>query len=236
MKPGADSPVNAVAPLTVIFAGSLLVGFSGALTPGPLLVVNITSVAREGFAAGLWVATGHAVAEFAVVLLLRLGLSGVVRRPAAAAAIGVIGGIFLLWMGYGIIMEAPMLSLQASLSGASGGSTIGPFLGGALASVANPYWLLWWATIGAGYMVRSLQHGLAGVAAFYTGHILSDYSWYSLVAFVVATGRQVISDAVYQGVLLACGVFLLFLGASFVWGGVQKMRVRGAANGPAKSA
>ena len=127
-------------------------------------------------------------------------------------------------MGYGIIVETPSLSLRASLSGASGGTTIGPFAGGIVASVANPYWLLWWATIGAGYMVRSLQYGLAGIAAFYTGHILSDYVWYSLVAYIVDTGRQVISDAVYQGVLLACGVFLLFLGTSFVVGGVRRIR------------
>lgn len=216
--------LKAVASLAAIFGGSLLVGFSGALTPGPLLVVNITSVAREGFAAGLWVATGHAAAEFAVVLLLRAGLSRVVQRPHAAAVIGMAGGLVLLWMGYGIVRDAPALSLSAALDGRAGAAAVGPFAGGVLASISNPYWLLWWATIGASYMVRSLQQGAAGVAAFYSGHILSDYSWYALVAFIIATGRQVINDAVYQGVLLACGAFLLLLGGGFIWGGLRRWR------------
>lgn len=207
----------AFAPLLAIFSTSLLVGYSGALTPGPLLVVNISSVARGGFAAGLWVASGHAAAELAVVLLLRAGLSRVVQRPAAVASIGLVGGLVLLRMGYSLLTEATGLSLSAELAGSPERAAIGPFAGGMIASVVNPYWLLWWATIGASYMVRSVQYGPAGILAFYVGHILSDYSWYALVAFIVATGRQIINDAMYQGVLLACGAFLLFLGAWFIW-------------------
>lgn len=215
---------NALAPLLAIFGSSLLVGFSGALTPGPLLVVTITSVAQEGFSAGLWVASGHAVTEFLVVLLLRAGLGHIVQQPRAAAAIGVVGGLVLLWLGFGIITEVSGLSLSAALGGAAEPMGFGPFAGGVIASVSNPYWLLWWATIGASYTVRSLQAGPGGVAAFYVGHILSDYSWYALVALIVATGRQLISDAVYQGVVLACGAFLLFLGGSFIVKSVRQAR------------
>ncbi|MCX6020327.1 MAG: LysE family transporter [Chloroflexi bacterium] len=211
-------------PLLVLFAGSLMVGFSGALTPGPLLVVNITQAVRGGVAAGLWVATGHAAAELAVVFLLRAGLSSLVQRRGVGAAIGVVGGLVLVWLGLATVADAPALSLQAALVGAASEPAIGPFMGGILASVSNPYWLLWWSTVGAGYMVRSLQHGLSGVAAFYLGHILSDYSWYMLVAFIVQTGRQVISDSVYQGVLFLCGAFLVVLGAAFIVGGVRQWR------------
>ncbi|MBI4498271.1 MAG: LysE family transporter [Chloroflexi bacterium] len=215
-----------LAPLFWIFSTSLLVGFSGALTPGPLLVVDITEAARTGFWAGPWVATGHALMELLAVLLLVVGLNRAVQQGAVAGTIGVLGGLVLVWMGISTVVEAPSLSLRAALEGGAGSSGLGPLLGGALASIANPYWLIWWATVGAGYTVRALHHGIAGVGAFYVGHVLSDYSWYTFVAIVVATGRTLLPDLAYQGILVACGLFLLGLGAYFVVSGVGFWRGR----------
>lgn len=218
--------MSKLATLAWIFGTSLLVGFSGALTPGPLLLVDITESARAGFWAGPGVATGHALMELLVVLFLSLGLSRVVQRGTVAGAIAVVGGLALVGMGITTALDAPSLSLSAALERGGDGLGLGPFLGGALASVANPYWIIWWATVGAGYLVLALQHGIPGVGALYVGHILSDYIWYTFVAFVVATGRHLLSDAVYQSILILCGVFLLALGFSFITSGVRFWRGR----------
>ena len=92
---------------------------------------------------------------------------------------------------------------------------------GALVSVSNPYWVLWWASIGAAYMSESLEEGAAGVASFFTAHILSDFAWLTLVAFVLATGRRLISRRLYRGILAACGLFLVVLGVRFLYAGVD---------------
>jgi len=92
---------------------------------------------------------------------------------------------------------------------------------GALVSLSNPYWVLWWASIGAAYMSESLEEGAAGVTSFFTAHVLSDYAWLSLVAFVLATGRRLMSRGLYRGILVACGVFLLALGVRFVYTGID---------------
>ena len=79
-------------------------------------------------------------------------------------------------------------------------------------SAANPYWLIWWLTIGLGYVMFSMKYGWLGVALFFVGHILADFAWYTLVSGAVAQGRRLISDRIYQGFLAGCGVFLFGFG------------------------
>jgi threonine/homoserine/homoserine lactone efflux protein len=84
---------------------------------------------------------------------------------------------------------------------------------GVLTSLANPYWFIWWATIGASYILFSLDYGAAGEMAFYCGYILSDLSWNSLLAFK----RKVMSDRFYRGVIFVCGLFLIAMSVLFFY-------------------
>ena len=93
-------------------------------------------------------------------------------------------------------------------------------LGGATVSILNPYWSLWWATIGLGYILWATDLGAVGVASFYTGHILSDIVWYSLVAFAIASGRRIMTPEVYRGLIVVCGLFLLVLGGFFLYSAI----------------
>src|SRR3972149_5217323 len=76
-------------------------------------------------------------------------------------------------------------SFIIALSGAGASNAAGPDTGnarnlwrpvadGIIASISNPYWSLWWATIGLGYLALSSGQGLTGVAFFFAGHILAD--------------------------------------------------------------
>ncbi|MQL53248.1 hypothetical protein GFC01_13470, partial [Desulfofundulus thermobenzoicus] len=105
--------------------------------------------------------------------------------------------------------------------GNSPGGRMHPVLAGILISLSNPYWSLWWATVGLGYIVLSLKQGVPGLASFFSGHILSDLAWYGLVAAAVAGGRRFLTPVLYRGILVACGFFLIFLGGSFIFWGVR---------------
>jgi len=60
-----------------------------------------------------------------------------------------------------------------------------PLISGILMSVANPYWIIWWATIGL--VIFSIHPvWFLGIAFFFAGHILADLVWYSLIAAAVA--------------------------------------------------
>lgn len=210
--------------LAIIFGTSFVVGLSGALMPGPLMTVTIDYSARRGFRTGLLPMVGHAAAETAVVVALVLGLSQLIQGNMVKGTVGLVGGAVLAWMGYGMGRGAWLGKISLAL--AEGDSTLGstPIVTGALVSVGNPYWLLWWATVGANYVAWSLQWGTAGLATFLGAHLFSDLTWLAFIAAVIVTGRKVINDTVYRGLILVCGLFLIGLGLYFVVSGVGFLR------------
>jgi threonine/homoserine/homoserine lactone efflux protein len=211
--------------ILALFVTSLAIGFSGALMPGPLVTADIAGAARDGFWVGPALALGHAIAEAAIVAALAVGLGRVFKVRWVSGGIGLVGGLFLLWMGADIAQSAwtGSVSLQQAAVGASQ-PPWAPVLTGIVVSVSNPYWILWWATVGTTYVMLGLKQGMPGLAAVYGGHILSDILWLILVAFVVSTGREMMSDAVYRGILLVCGAFLVGLALYFVRSGLRFLR------------
>ncbi len=211
--------------ISAIFVTSLIVGFSGALMPGPVSMVTISQSAHEGFWAGPLVTGGHALAELAAVAALAMGLGRLFKRSLVAGLIGLLGGGFLLWMGLDIARSAWQgMALQVEPKEMGGLTSFGSVAGGLLASISNPYWVVWWATVGASYVAVALRSGWLGVGSFYFGHILADLSWNSLLAFIVASGQRVLSPRLYQGVLLVCGLILVVLSLYFIYAGVGFLR------------
>jgi threonine/homoserine/homoserine lactone efflux protein len=239
--------------LLAIFANTFLISLSGALMPGPLFTLSVRETLRRGFWVGPMVATGHALIELALVIGLALGLNEFLDEGLGTAVIALLGGLFLLWMGYQMVRTAPRQELRLDaqmtpppnpgqlspagyrhrLVAAMGGTDAVtassrplPMLGvlvpaGILVSVANPYWIIWWASIGMAYLTESLDHGAAGVSSFFTAHILSDFLWLTFVAFVLASGRRMMSTRTYRGILFVCGLFLLAIGVRFLYSAID---------------
>lgn len=93
-----------------------------------------------------------------------------------------------------------------------------PIVGGILVSMSNPYWWVWWASIGLAFMVQydvSFQNP-ARLLAFFTGHELGDLAVYWMVSVLVALGKKRIGNRTYRAVLFVCALvmvgFGLFLG------------------------
>ena len=90
-----------------------------------------------------------------------------------------------------------------------------------MVSLSNPFWALWWLTVGAALITRSLEVGLMGIASFYLGHILSDLVWYGFVSATVTSGKRFLSRNVFRGIILVCGSFMGLLGVYFVVTGIR---------------
>jgi len=195
--------------------------------------VVISGSARRGFWEGPALVLGHAVAEILIVAALAAGLSRLLKRNLVAGLIGLLGGAFLLWMGLDIVRSAwwGAVSLEQAI-GVEAGLQLGPIITGIVVSISNPYWVLWWATVGASYVALSLARGPLGLGSFYFGHILSDLSWYSLVALLIARGKALLSQPVYRLILLVCGFFLMALSIYFIYSGVKFLRGRAVALSP----
>ena len=96
-----------------------------------------------------------------------------------------------------------------------------PFWAGILTSLANPYWTIWWATIGLGYMLIARRAGAPGLAAFMAGHIMADLVWYTIVSSLAASGRRWLTDGIYRGLIRVCAVMLLGFAVYFGYYGIN---------------
>jgi threonine/homoserine/homoserine lactone efflux protein len=202
--------------LALIFGGSFTLALSGALVPGPLFTVTIAESVRRGFVAGPLLMIGHAILEFLLVLAIMKGLGPYLRAPLIIGIIAFVGGAVLLWMGIDMIRKAGKFSLEWESSDASRKNTTHPILIGILASISNPYWTIWWVTIGMAYLMTAIKFGYTGVIVFFTGHISADFLWYSMISFGISRGKRLLKDRSYQWMIRVCGIFLLGFGGWFL--------------------
>ncbi len=204
--------------LPAIFLSSFIIAMSGALMPGPVLTVTISESSKNGFWAGPLVVLGHGILELILLVLLVAGFARWINEPLFLSLVGVIGGGFLLCMSLGMLKDVRELQLDLSTQrGFSGG----PVTAGIVTSLSNPYWILWWATIGLGYVLVSMKWGIAGVMVFFAGHILADLLWYSIISFLVSRGRQFINLQMYRGIVGTCAVVLMAFGLYFGASGIS---------------
>ncbi|GAB4341885.1 MAG: LysE family transporter [Desulfobulbaceae bacterium] len=206
--------------LALIFVSSFVIALSGALMPGPLLTVTISESTRHGARAGPLMILGHGILELALVLALLAGLAPFLKRDDVFAVIALAGGLILLWMAFSMFRSLPRLRLRLDPEESGGRNLV---LAGIVFSLANPYWAIWWASIGLGYIMHSVRFGMLGVISFFAGHILADLAWYALVSLGVARGRQYFSDTAYRGLIGGCALFLLIFSGYFLYSGIERL-------------
>lgn len=190
------------------------------MMPGPLLTATISESSQRGFLAGPLLIVGHGILEIMLLVTLVLGLAPFLQRDGVFAAVAISGGVILLWIAVGMFRTLPTLSLSLNPDMQKRGSLI---MNGAILSIANPYWIIWWATIGFGYVIYSWRFGVVGIAFFFAGHILADLGWYSAVSAAMGKGRNLFSDGLYRGIIGTCAVVLVLFACYFFYTGVQKV-------------
>lgn len=189
-----------------------VIGLTGALAPGPTLVATINASISGRWTTGLKVSLGHMVVEFFLVILILLGLA-TVALPYTGLIAG-IGGIALVVFGTLTILG----SRRATLENSSNQPVANPYLAGLMTSAANPYFWIWWLSIGSAMVIAGLEGGLVVVIAFMFGHWAADTTWYTIVSTSVSRGRTVLSESAYKKTIVLCGIFLIFFGIYYVSG------------------
>lgn len=188
---------------------AILISLSGVMAPGPLTVVVVGEGARSQ-RAGALIALGHGIVEFPLMALIAVGFAPVLERPLVSAVIGLAGGAVLLWMGVGLLRNLRSQTPGSETREAS------PLVAGMLMSAGNPYFLVWWATVGATLIFRAREFGLWPFVLFAVIHWSLDLIWYGLLAAASHRGVRIMGPRFLRGVSLVAGLLLLFFGIRFV--------------------
>lgn len=226
----------------VIFSFSFLVALTGAMSPGPLLtytIIKSVKTSRRGYLMGVWIIAGHAMLELGIVIILMLGFSFVLKNQIVVRTIGVVGGIILVYLGISIVRDVYLGNIPTDFLSCSDPKTASegygsaapnpkvlntdklrdkglenPIVGGIIVSMSNPYWWVWWATIGLAFMIQfdiSAKQWPRAVA-FFLGHETGDLLWYLLVSTLSFFGLRRLNRKAYYGILALCGIFLILFG------------------------
>jgi threonine/homoserine/homoserine lactone efflux protein len=203
--------------LTNFVVTVIVVTASGALAPGPLFFGLLMRGSKTGAKAGFSCAIGHMIIEFPLVLALALGLLVAASQPSVKYVISMVGGVGLIGFGaaqiYVTIKHKTELDIAPRTPKLAGSSLV---LGVALTGL-NPYFILWWLTIGSVLIVQALAFAaIAGVLIMYASHVWMDYAYLTAIAHLGKRGKAIIGSRYYKFVLIAFGVVLVYYGSTFI--------------------
>ncbi len=202
--------------LLAFYGFILAISLSGVMSPGPLTALLIMR-GRESPWAGVWITLGHALAEIPLILALFMGLQPFLETPGTREGVALAGGAALLYLGRGAFGSS-----RASPSGGERMRQRSALAGGAALTALNPYWVLWWLTVGAGLIARTDEFGwLAGLAGMIAVHLLADAAWALLITWSSNRGSRMIGEAGWRRIERGCAWAMCGFGAFFLYDGLR---------------
>jgi threonine/homoserine/homoserine lactone efflux protein len=189
---------------------AVVASLSGVLAPGPVTAVTVGKGSQSPHS-GAWIAVGHGIVEIPLMILLALGIGRWFADPMLKVILGILGGLFLFYTAAGLLRG---IGREKEASTGFSGT---PLLAGIILSVGNPYFFIWWATIGAALILQSRAFGLLGFFAFCLAHWLCDFLWGYFLSALSFTGRKFFGKWFQQAVFAFCGVSLLAFGGWFLY-------------------
>ena len=203
--------------LWVFFGITILISFSGVMMPGPVFAAAVAK-GYEDERAGIKIALGHGLIEFPLMAFIVLSMGYAFTNELVRMAIGLVGGVLLVFLGASMI-KARRMAVE------EGGKVFpyGPLTAGAVTTSVNPYFFLWWATVGAILVMTAQEFGAMVVVVFAGVHWTCDLAWYWFTSFAVFRTRHLWTPLVHEVVFGVCGVLMVAFGVYFVVGPASEL-------------
>jgi threonine/homoserine/homoserine lactone efflux protein len=202
--------------LLLFLVEAFLISLSGAMAPGPVMTVTIGQGSRSPHA-GAWIAAGHGAVEAPFIVAVMYGVGPLLSHSYVQAGIALAGGAFLMAMGVGMFRSLRGPEMHGSTDNRS------PVVAGALLTASNPYFLIWWATVGAALIMRSVAFGAVGFAAFVIVHWLTDFLCSYLLSVLSYNGGHLFGPRFQRTVFALCGVVLVFFSLKLIVDGTLRL-------------
>ncbi len=191
----------------------VVISFSGVMMPGPMFAVTLAKSYRSPWA-GTKIALGHAVIEVPLILLIYFGFAHFFENSVVQLVLSILGGSMIIWLGIAMFRVRDRV--------VKGGKDLpySAFSAGIITSGLNPFFLLWWATIGSMLIMRFTEFGISGLTVFIIVHWLCDLVWLSFVSVLVYKSRSLWGPRFQEWVFIASSLLLAGFGLWFVVSGI----------------
>lgn len=190
--------------LSVVF-----ISLSGVMTPGPLFAVTVAKALKDK-TAGVMVSFGHGIMEFPLMFLIYFGFAQLFASSLTQKIIGFIGGLIMIYMGFRMVKTEKKTNEEYEKVKHSA------LVAGIVTTGANPYFLLWWATVGAVLIMNATIFGFAGFLIFAIVHWLCDLLWNTFVSVTVFKSRRFWTKRVQKIIFGFCFMVLTGFGIWFI--------------------
>jgi threonine/homoserine/homoserine lactone efflux protein len=209
------------------FAGEvILLSTSGVLSPGPLFYINIIYGYKGGVHAGIKIAYGHTIVELPLIIILALSVSKLSSLyfidSENLKIISLIGGVsitvFSLIQIRSIIKRKVAVYVDATSNKKCFSKikrkTNGPIILGIFFTALNPFFLVWWSSVGLKLISDSIfSFGIVlGVIFTFFFHIWMDYAWLAVTSYMISKGILILKAKFYNVLLFILGILLALSG------------------------
>ena len=190
----------------------IVISASGVMAPGPLFAANVSYGLRDGTKAGIKMAIGHTIVEFPLIILLGVGVFSLEIFPEFRTLISIFGAITLFIFAaiqIKTIFERKELSKSKPKQG--------PLIAGVLLSALNPFFIIWWLTIGFKLISDAmLIWAFGGILVVFLLHIWMDFVWLGSVSFLASKSSRVLSNRNYKMLMIGLSLMLVYFGITFL--------------------
>ena len=198
-------------PLITLTVG---ISLSGVMAPGPMFAVNLAKSYRSPWS-GTLMSLGHAAIEVPLILLIYFGLSRFFEVQAVQVTLAIAGGAMIVWMGVNMFATRLKVVRQGQ------DLRYSAFAAGVLMSALNPFFLLWWVTVGSLLVMQFLDFGAAGLLVLIIVHWSCDLVWLTFVSQLIYRTHHYIGVRFQEYLFIATALFLAGFGIYYVISGFR---------------
>jgi len=190
----------------------ITISASGVMAPGPLFAANVSYGLRDGAKSGIRMAIGHSIVEFPLVILLGIGVFSLEIFPEFRVLISVFGAITLFV--FAILQIRTVLQKKENITTKP---KQGPLITGIALSALNPFFIIWWLTIGFKLISDAmLIWAFSGILVLFFLHIWMDFVWLGGVAFLASKSSRILSNRNYKILMVGLSLMLIYFGITFL--------------------
>ena len=158
-------------------------------------------------------AIGHTIVEFPLIVLLGVGFFSIESVPEIRTVITILGSVGLF--GFAILQIRAVTKEKFSIETKSGQ---GPFVAGIFLSALNPFFIIWWLTIGLVLISESIQNfGIIGIVILFLFHIWMDYAWLFTIAAFSSKAKNYLSKRNFKMIVIGLSIVLIYFGIDFLF-------------------